>query len=164
MSDLSKVNWNKTQPLILFMREQIPTYFPIIAQKHPGGRGVGGYVERTTKTGSFSFHSEGRAADIYLNAFDADQLQIGDALRDGFIRYYQSLGVDHVIWNTKIWSVDKGGPRPYTGGNGPHTDHIHVAITQAGSQKKNPDLIRMLDEVSLLLTSIQISHYIGNLW
>ncbi|QIP12252.1 hypothetical protein G8759_06220 [Spirosoma aureum] len=164
MADLSKVNWDKTQPLILFMREQIPTYFPIIAEKHPRGRGVGGYVERTTKTGSFSFHSEGRAADIYLNAFDAEQRHIGDALRDGFIRYHQSLGVDHVIWNTKIWSVEKGGPRPYTGGNGPHTDHIHVAITKAGSQKKNPDLIRMLDEVSAIVFSMEIGYAFRYLW
>jgi hypothetical protein len=30
--------------------------------------------------------------------------------------------------------VNRGGPRTYTGVN-PHTDHVHVAWTRAGSQK-----------------------------
>ncbi|SFE97123.1 hypothetical protein [Spirosoma endophyticum] len=164
MSDLSNVNWRKTQPLVKYVQELVPDYFPVIPKNHPAGRGVGGYVNRTTHTGGFSAHAEGRAADIYLDAYDLEQLRIGNALMDGFIEYSRNLGVDHIIWNGQIWSLTKGGPRPYTGGNGPHTNHVHVAFTRAGSQSKNAYLKQMLDEITLSLTISEIGYAFGHIF
>lgn len=98
--------------------------------------------------GTFSMHSEGRAADIYLEAGDATQLQIGDGLFEVFRRWHRNLGVDHVIWNRQIWSEENGGPRPYTGTH-PHRDHVHVAFTRAASQVQPTFLIPLLDGVCL---------------
>lgn len=136
------IDWNRNQPIVKYLREWLPVMFPLITR-------VGGYNNRTTRFGTFSAHSEGRAADIYLNAFVAAEREIGDGLFKLFRRYASELGVDHVIWNTRIWSLDKDrhfpwASRPYTAG-GAHTDHVHVAFTRAGSQLRPSILIPLLD-------------------
>jgi len=141
-------NWNQDQPIVTFLRRWVPTIFPVVHHHHPDGRGVGGYVPRTTAMGTFSAHSEGRAADIYLAAGDATERQIGDGLFSLFIRWHSLLGVAHVIWNRQIWSAAQGGPRTYPGAN-PHTDHVHVAFTRAGSQRQPTALIPLLDGLCL---------------
>ena len=142
-------NWNQDQPAVRYLKKWLPVYFPVIPRNHAAGKGVGGYVPRKTSSGSFSFHSEGRAADIYLNAFDAEMLNVGDALFKMFMAHNMAFGVDHIIWNHQIWSTAHGGPRPYTGGNGPHTNHIHVAFTRSGSQKQSALLLALLPYVYL---------------
>jgi hypothetical protein len=80
-----------------------------------------------------------------------DQKLIGDQLFHALIEAAHEIGVDNVIWNRKIWSVQRGGPRPFVGPytkdgvpitdksgkpvlKNPHTDHIHVEFTRPGSQ------------------------------
>jgi hypothetical protein len=142
------INWNQDQPIVTFLRRWVPTIFPVVHHHHPQGRGVGGYKPRRTAMGTFSFHSEGRAADIYVNAGDSMERQIGDGLFSLFIKWYTSLDVDHVIWRRQIWSAANGGPRPYPGVDA-HTDHVHVAFTRAGSQRQPPFLIPLLDGLCL---------------
>ena len=142
------IDRNQDQPIVTFLKRWVPTIFPVVPQNHPPGRGVGGYVPRTTAMGTFSFHSEGRAADIYLSAGEPTQLQVGDGLFAMFIRWHALLGVDHVIWNRQIWSEDQGGPRQYMGRRD-HRDHVHVAFTRAASQRQPTFLIPMLDGVCL---------------
>jgi hypothetical protein len=60
--------------------------------------------------------------------------------------------LDHVIWNRQIWSSARGGPRPYTGVS-PHTDHVHVAFTRAGSQ--NTTFPRTLLDIAILRTGLE---------
>ena len=141
-------NWNQDQPIVTYLKHWLPLYFPVIPKNHPPGHGVGGYKLRTTASGGFSAHSEGRAADIYLNAFDSKQRSLGDALFDMFITSSGRLGVDHTIWNHNIWSSQKGGPRTYFGKK-PHTDHVHVAFTRNGSQSRPPLLLTLLDQVHM---------------
>lgn len=142
----TNVNWNQDQPIIRYLRRWIPAIFPIVPQNHPPGRGLWGYVPRTTADGKFSEHSEGRAIDIYLNAFEGTQRRIGDGLFELFRTRYQELGVYFVIWNRQVVypGVGRGRPRPYTGPR-PHTDHVHVAFTRPGSQLQPPILIPLLD-------------------
>ena len=85
-------------------------------------------MPRTTAQGTYSAHSTGRACDIYLDAYDRLDKKLGDLLFKMFYQYEVDLKVDHVIWDHLIWSKSKGGPRPYTDGGGPHTNHIHVAF------------------------------------
>lgn len=91
---------------------------------------LGGMVKRPTTEGGFSFHSEGRAIDIYLDALEPVDLALGDILFATFHTNYEALKVDHVIWNGKIWSREtmKVGPRI----GGPHRDHVHVAFVKKG--------------------------------
>ena len=86
--------------------------------------------------------------DIYVNAGDPTERQIGDGLFSLFIKWQSSLDVDHVIWSRQIWSAVNGGPRPYTGVD-PHTNHVHVAFTKTGSQRQPPFLIPLLDGLCL---------------
>jgi hypothetical protein len=142
------VNWNQDQPIVKYLRRWVPAIFPVIHQNHPPGRGVGGYVARATAMGTPSAHAEGRAADIYLDANDVTQRQIGDGLFELFKTWHMELGVDNVIWNRQIWSVARGGPRHYTG-TSPHTNHVHVEFTHAGSQLQPSILIPLLDGLCL---------------
>jgi hypothetical protein len=144
----ANVNWNQDQPIVKFLKNWIPSIFPIIPLNHPRGRGVGGYVRRTTAMGTPSAHAEGRAVDIYLKANDETQRRIGNGLFELFRTRYRELGVAHVIWNRQIWSVAKKGPRPYTG-RSPHTNHVHVAFTRSGSQFQPSILIPLLGALSL---------------
>jgi hypothetical protein len=141
------INWNQDQPIVKYLKTWIPKYFPIVPINHPAGDGVGGYVPRKTRSGGFSAHSQGRAADIYLDASDPEQLALGNALFGMFRTSAALLGTDHIIWNRGIWSVASGGPRKYTGPNGPHTNHVHVAFSQTGSQLQPPILLTLLDNI-----------------
>jgi hypothetical protein len=135
------INWKRNQPIIHYARTVLILTFPFLLRlgygRHPSG--MGGYVDRTTRSGGRSAHAEGRALDIYLSAFVPPEKQLGDGLFDLFGRNHHALGVDHVIWNRQIWSAAKGGPRPYLNvANGPHTNHVHVAFTRDGSQVQPP--------------------------
>lgn len=144
------IDWKQDQPIILQLRLVLVETFPFFTRlgysKHWSG--MGGFVDRTTHGGGFSAHAEGRAMDIYLSAFKADEKRLGDGLFDLFRTHSVALGVDHVIWNRRIWSRDKGGPRAYTNAaNGPHTNHVHVAFTRQGSQRQPPILRPLLENL-----------------
>jgi hypothetical protein len=135
-------NWDGNQPIVKFLKRWIPICIPQVTV-------VGGFNRRPTETGGFSAHSEGRAADIHLDAFDPIHLQIGDALVQMFIDYATDLGVDHIIWNREIWSADRAqeGLRTWPPDRNPHTNHVHVAFTRQGSQAAPPYIIALLDGV-----------------
>jgi len=60
------IDWNRNQPIIKHCREVLPRVFLVLSTPGHGlhGSGVGGYNDRLTKSGSISFHSTGRAADM----------------------------------------------------------------------------------------------------
>src|SRR4051794_31951863 len=62
-------------------------------------------VHRATRGGSFSFHSQGLACDIYLDANDPLDMKLGDILFRMFYLQSAYLKVDHTIWNGQIWST-----------------------------------------------------------
>ena len=49
----------------------------------------------------------------------------------------QRIGVQLIIWNRMVWRSNGSNTGPYTGPN-PHTDHIHVEITNVAARKGTP--------------------------
>jgi peptidoglycan hydrolase-like protein with peptidoglycan-binding domain len=88
-------------------------------------------------------HGEGRALDWMLNAGNADQLALGNALtrwlaapdssgRPGAMA--RRFGINYIIWNRQQWNAWDPGMawKPYYG-SAPHTDHIHFSFTWDGA-------------------------------
>jgi peptidoglycan hydrolase-like protein with peptidoglycan-binding domain len=91
-------------------------------------------------------HSEGRAVDWMLSAYNPTQKAIADSVtqwlsapdaqgRPGAMA--RRFGIMYIIWNRKMWrAYDPGrGWAPYTG-SVPHTDHIHVSFSWDGAMKR----------------------------
>jgi len=128
------VNWSQDQPAPRTAIRMIHANFPQV-------KNLGIYVCRDIKgTNLRSAHAEGRALDVGLRAHVPSEKLIGDQLFHALIRSASKSGIDNVIWNRQIWSVSRGGPRPWIGKykNGalknPHTDHLHIEWTRSGSQ------------------------------
>jgi hypothetical protein len=102
----------------------LASYFPNIIRK------LGGMVPRTTATGGFSAHSEGRAIDIFLNASRQPDKLLGDKLFVMFVDHAVKLKVEHVIWDSTEWSPSTNEFKsiPRSDARGPHRDHVHVAF------------------------------------
>ena len=92
-------------------------------------------------------HGEGRALDWMINANNAEQLALGNALtrwlaapdaqgRPGAMA--RRMGINYIIWNRQQWrAYDPGrGWAPYYGVS-PHTDHIHFSFTWDGAYNLN---------------------------
>ena len=135
-----RVNWQRNQPIIHFLRQLIPSFFPLLTSHGRRGQhesGVGGYNADPHR----GAHNEGRAADIYANASRADEKAIGDGLFRIFSHHAYELGVENVTWNHRSWDARDllGVSHPFTGDD-PHTDHVHVSFTCEGSQRQPPAL------------------------
>ncbi|WP_068423915.1 peptidoglycan-binding domain-containing protein [Janibacter terrae] len=91
-------------------------------------------------------HSEGRALDWMLNAYDPHER----AVADGVIAWLlapdsegrpaamaRRFGVMYIIWNRQIWGTYQmsTGWRPYNGVS-PHTDHIHFSFSWDGAMQR----------------------------
>lgn len=66
-------------------------------------------------------HPDGLAADFMTRN--------GTGLAEFARANHEALGgVDQVIWNRKIWTLERAdeGWRDYTGTDNPHTDHVHI--------------------------------------
>jgi len=121
-------DWNRPQPA--------PRALWIVIQANlPKARNVGIFVQRNIAgTSTPSLHSEGRALDIGLNAFDPAERVIGDQLFQIFCELGQAMQLEEIIWRRQIWSSRKQFVHAYTGVSA-HTDHLHVGFTQIGSQQ-----------------------------
>lgn len=91
-------------------------------------------------------HSEGRALDWMLSAYDPYERAVADSVvqwltapdREGHKgAMARRFGVMYIIWNQKMWRAydpDRGWA-PYVG-DSPHTDHIHFSFSWDGALKK----------------------------
>ncbi len=143
MADPKPINWAQNQPAPTHAIRMIRANFPKVAN-------LGIYVCREIKgTSTKSAHAQGRALDIGVNAHRPAEKVVGDGLFHALIHAAHESGIDNVIWNRQIWSVEKGGPRPWVGNysNGaprnPHTDHIHVEWTHDGSQLERLNFLEL---------------------
>ncbi len=109
-----------------------------VMNKWPLVSSVGGYACRknTANASQWSVHASGRALDIMIDANNPEGLRVGNQIRNYLINNAERLGIQRVIWNRKTWSANKDGWRDYNGPS-PHTDHLHVEINVAASQKAN---------------------------
>jgi hypothetical protein len=133
-------NWKQAQPAPLELKKLLQYTFPEIKEKIPDGNGGMKWnydiyaprkIEGSTKD---SDHAEGRAIDIYLDAYNISERMIGDYLFKVFIDNAEDMGIVYVIWNFDIWEKSTGKKRDYEKNN-KHTNHIHVSWSQGGSQK-----------------------------
>lgn len=121
-------NWSGPQPAPKALWGMIQANFPV-------ARNLGIFNRRNIAgTTTPSLHSEGRALDIGLNAFDATEVVIGDRLFQIFCDLGQTMQLEEAIWRRQIWSARRPLIHPYTG-HSAHTDHVHVGFTQVGSQQ-----------------------------
>ncbi|MGO2311925.1 M23 family metallopeptidase [Brachybacterium tyrofermentans] len=100
------------------------------------------------RSGTKSEHPLGRACDVaFGNAIgqypSSDQLEYGWQVTDWLMEHADTLGVEYLIWQGKIWSParadegwrdDDGGgmhdPADVTGG---HFDHLHITVRQGAA-------------------------------
>lgn len=95
------------------------------------------------RSGTRSEHPLGRACDLtFGNAIGQHptpaQLEAGWDVTNWMQTHAETLGVEYLIWQGKIWSLarDADGWRDYTGGGmhdpsdvtGGHYDHLHVTV------------------------------------
>ncbi|GAB3622692.1 hypothetical protein GCM10027418_07740 [Mariniluteicoccus endophyticus] len=109
-----------------------------VANKFPKIRVYGG-----VRPDALPYHPSGRGLDIMVSSAFADYKSpeaqaYGQGIADLAVQNALALGVDHVIWNAKIWSIGRqaegwrqcGSPQAGCY-NGPddtaaHRDHVHV--------------------------------------
>ncbi|WP_338748296.1 peptidoglycan-binding domain-containing protein [Janibacter alittae] len=97
-------------------------------------------------TSGVTEHSEGRALDWMLNAYDSHERGVADSVlawlmapdaqgRQGAMA--RRFGIMYVIWDRRIWGTYQmdAGWRPYNGPN-PHTDHIHFSFSWDGAMQR----------------------------
>ncbi|MDS2171832.1 M23 family metallopeptidase [Nesterenkonia sp. CL21] len=97
------------------------------------------------RPGTTSEHPIGRACDVaFGNAIGQyptpDQLEYGWQVTNWLMEHADTLGVEYLIWQGKIWSLARAdeGWRDYGGGGmhdptdvtGGHFDHLHITVRQ----------------------------------
>ena len=83
---------------------------------------------------SWSHHAECRALDAMLptGAGGSAIPAFGDPIIELLGPHGRELGIDHDIWNRKIWSNSSPNGRVYTGSH-PHYNHHHIGLTRGAS-------------------------------
>ena len=117
--------------------------FAKMLNAHYGTRYYG--ISRNCNSG-ITEHSEGRALDWMISAYDPQQKAIADAIvawlsasddkgNPGVMA--RRFGINYIIWNRKMWRAyaPERGWAAYTGSH-PHDDHIHITFTWDGSYKR----------------------------
>jgi len=96
-------------------------------------RDGGIYNRRTVRGGtSMSTHATGRTIDIM-----APNKEVGDFIFLTVAKKAPWNGVQYVIWNRHSWHPGEALKR-YTGSN-PHTDHLHIELTNKAADTMTVD-------------------------
>ena len=105
--------------------------------KWPQHRGDAGCYLHNGKTdsGRPSFHSRGRAIDIWIAT---GHLDVGTQMFDWCHANRNEIGLNEVIFNSRIWRADNlsAGIHAYTANR--HQDHIHIALNLDGARAQLP--------------------------
>ena len=91
-------------------------------------------------------HSEGRALDWMLDAYDTHERAVADSVISWLLApddqgrpaaMARRFGIMYIIWNNQIWGTYEmdAGWRPYNGAS-PHTDHIHFSFSWDGAMQR----------------------------
>jgi len=103
-------------------------------------------------SGNYSLHSEGRAIDWRLNAFDRSEKREARRLIKLFLKRDRNgnnhalarrMGIQELIWNCRSWWAGDGGMEPYSAcerddvdNTTAHRDHIHIGLNWRGARMK----------------------------
>jgi hypothetical protein len=92
---------------------------------------IQGYACRanTASPSRMSIHGTGRALDIFIpmSGGSADNTK-GDEVANYLVTHAEELQIQYIIWDRSQWRANGTNDRVYTGPV-PHTDHLHVEIT-----------------------------------
>jgi hypothetical protein len=83
-----------------------------------------------------SEHCEARAIDAFSQFQPHRRLMFTD-----LVRLADTLGVQSVIADRRVWGFGTWTERDYTGPN-PHTDHVHVGFTKHAARTLTDDYVR----------------------
>ena len=124
-------------------RPGVTGFRDLVLERYPGTRDGG--IVRACHLGGPSLHKEGRAWDWMLDAGDPDEQAMADEVLEWLLEtdehgnrhaMARRLGVIYIIWDRRIWSTASPGSwQPYRGAS-PHTDHVHIAFSDAGADAK----------------------------
>lgn len=116
-------------------------------------RNGGIYVCRPVRgSTSMSVHAEGRAIDVMLPVVNGRAHPQGDQILNRLGSQGNSLGIQSIIWNRKIYSRRSPSGRLYSGVN-PHVDHLHVELNRAsGENLTDSAIVRILGGSSIQRT------------
>lgn len=112
--------------------------FSQLVSKHYNRPGY--YTSRRCLSGDNSQHYDGRAMDWSMNAYNADDLTIGNAAATWLTKnngeIARRFGIMSIIWNKKSWYVSTPSQWVDYNGPSPHTDHLHISFTWDGAMKR----------------------------
>ena len=100
-----------------------------------GIRNSGTYCcrQNSNNLSELSVHAIGRAIDLGVPQIaGAADNTVGDAVANFLVENAEYIGIQRVIWDYTFWNGERGFGS--LGGN-PHTDHIHVELSQAGAAR-----------------------------
>ena len=102
----------------------------IIRASFPWVHTIGGLrCSRNTHNGDqLSIHAVGRALDVMVPVLGGVE---GEQLANWLIANAEALGIQLVIWNRSVWQPSLPARSRFSGytGPSPHTDHVHVEVT-----------------------------------
>ena len=104
---------------------------------------MGGFQRGGVSSGHMpgSAHYDGRAIDIFFRPIGPASQRHGWAVAHYLVARAADLGIDHVIYDDRIWSaglLSEAGWREYDEPSGPnqkvleHRDHVHVDVVEGG--------------------------------
>ena len=104
--------------------------------RFPGIRNSGTYCcrQNSNSLGNLSVHAIGRAIDLGVPQLggQADNT-VGDEVANFLVENAEYIGIQRVIWDYSFWNGERGFGS--LGGN-PHTDHLHIELSQAGAARE----------------------------
>lgn len=106
-------------------------------QRFPQISSIQGYSCRanTASPSRMSIHGTGRALDIFIpRSGGAADNTAGDKVANYLVANAQALQIQYIIWDRTKWRSNGTNDASYTGPN-PHTDHLHVEITEEAASK-----------------------------
>lgn len=132
--------WRGTSACSGKLREGARALGTFLSDRYAAIDTVGGYACRrnTADSSRMSVHGTGRALDLMIpkKGGGADSVR-GDIIANWLVQNAQRIGVQLIIWNHTVWRSNGSNTGPYTGPN-PHTDHIHVELTNVAARMGTP--------------------------
>lgn len=114
-----------------------------------GSKGCYNYRRVRGSRATFSVHGDGRAIDVAVDAWHPDRAEVWTPPAmswgtpavadprlvarmhewcDFLISHHAQLGIQLIIFWTRIWTCERAYWRPYSGSAGPHYDHAHIEV------------------------------------
>lgn len=128
------------QALLTYLEDRFPYQFSMGICNCRSARG----------TTSWSHHAECRAYDegIPTQSNGRARPELGMPIINLLGPKGRQIGIDHMIYNRRIWSAKSPGGRYYSGVH-PHYDHIHIGLTRnAGRNLTYGTLVSLLGPAS----------------